>query len=156
MRIRSLDFEDGGRIPDVFTCDGEDTNFKLVFEEIPKYAGSLALVMDDPDSPRGDFTHWVLYNISPGILYVNSSTAPGVEGLNDFGRIGYGGPCPSEGTHRYRITLYALDGMLDLPRGASRNDLEKAAAGKVLETSVLTGTYGRHEKSYAGRPREFY
>ena len=110
MKITSSAFQEGGNIPSKFTCDGGDSSPPLQIAEIPSSAKSLALVVDDPDAPSGLFTHWIVWNISPqtnGIA--EGSTPKGVQGTNDFGKAGYGGPCPPSGTHRYYVKIFALD-----------------------------------------------
>ena len=113
MKLRSPEFENNQLIPARFTCEGEDINPALIIENIPSGAKSLALIMDDPDAAKGMWVHWVVYDI-PLILRVEENSIPGKEGSNDFGRKGYGGPCPFSGTHRYFFKLYALDAALNL------------------------------------------
>jgi len=148
--LRSASFSDGGSIPRQYTCDGADLSPQLAWQPAPAGSRSFALVMDDPDA-SSDFTHWLLWNLSPleRELAEGASTRGGlpagaVEGANDFGRRGYGGPCPPRGNpHRYFFTLYALDRRLDLPAGATRKQLETAMSGHVLAQGQIVGAYRR-------------
>ena len=142
--LKSAAFEDGDTIPQRFTCDGADEPPPLAWSGPPKGTASLALIMDDPDAPAGTFTHWMVYDIP-------ASTRQGVEASagrslrNDFGRSGYGGPCPppGHGPHRYFFTLYALDvATLDL-RNQNRAALERAIERHTLGTVRLMGRYER-------------
>jgi Raf kinase inhibitor-like YbhB/YbcL family protein len=151
LLITSSAFEGGGTIPTRYTCDGEDLSPPLSWSEPPAGTGSLVLLCDDPDAPAGTWDHWVLFNIpaTARSLPQNLPSAPvldgaGVHGANSWGRIGYGGPCPPEGTeHRYYFRLYALDISLDLDPGATRKDVEKALKGHILAQGQLVGQYGR-------------
>jgi hypothetical protein len=150
MKIASEAFEDGGHIPSKYTCDGDDVSPPLEWSDIPPGARTFALICDDPDAPKKDFTHWVLYDLPPGArtLPQHVSASPelpdgGRQGRNDFGKVGYGGPCPPSGRHRYRFTLYALDTELGVPPSSTRKEVEKAMQGHVLETALLTGVYTR-------------
>jgi len=144
MKIKSV-FDEGGRIPIKYTCDGMNINPPLEFLEVPKEAKSLALIVDDPDSPSGIFTHWIIWNLPPATRAIKESSVPSssVEGTNDFVRAGYGGPCPRSGTHRYMFRLFALDRLLNLPPGSEKDDFEKAMKGHVIQRAVLTGVYSR-------------
>lgn len=144
MKIESLDFKEGKPIPSEFTCDGANVSPALVFEDVPVEAKSLALIMDDPDAPMGTFVHWVVWNIPPGTKQISKGekiTYP--QGKTDFGKQGYGGPCPPSGTHRYFFKLYALDVVLDLEKGATKVDLEEAMKGHIVAEAKLMGTYQR-------------
>ena len=145
MEIKSLDFESGSNIPARFTCDGEGARPELKIEGAPIEAQSLALIVEDPDSPVGIFTHWILWNIPADAGSIAPDKLPdgSAEGTSDFGKIGYGGPCPNKGIHHYRFRLYALSAKLDLPATSSRTDLLLAMEGKVLAESELTGLYER-------------
>ena len=144
MKVTSSAFHEGGNIPSKFTCDGGDTSPPLQIAEIPSGAKSLALVVDDPDAPSGLFTHWMVWNISPQTNTVaEGSTPKGVHGTNDFGKSGYGGPCPPSGTHRYYFKIFALDRELDLPAGTKRSQLEAAMKGHVVGQGELMGRYSR-------------
>ncbi len=139
-------------IPPRFTCDGDDTSPALSWGDPPQGTQSFALIMDDPDAPVGVFTHWVIYNMGSGARGLPEGVekterpangAAGFQGRNDFGRTGYGGPCPPSGRHHYRFQLYALDGLIDLSPGASKQQLLDALTGHILATTTLTGTYQR-------------
>lgn len=145
MKIESPDFKEGEQIPKDFTCDGENISPGLVFKDVPGKAKSLALVMDDPDAPRGTFVHWLVWNIPPDVKGISKGEkVKYAQGKADFGRTGYGGPCPPSGAHRYFFKLYALDKMLDLKEGAGKTDLEKAMSGHIISEAKLMGTYQRY------------
>lgn len=144
MKITSSAFQEGGNIPSKFTCDGGDTTPPLQIAEVPSGAKSLALVVDDPDAPSGLFTHWMVWNISPQTSAIAEASAPkGIHGTNDFGKSGYGGPCPPSGTHRYYFKIFALDRELDLPPGTKRSQLDAAMKGHVVAQGELMGRYSR-------------
>jgi len=152
LKISSPVFENGGLIPVTYTCDGKNESPPLKFSEIPKGTQSLVLIMHDPDAPVGDFTHWLVYRIPPTVkglprnLPKKGILKNGIEqGLNDFGFVGYGGPCPPpwDKAHRYIFELYALDYMPKLKPGATRKEVEKALNGHVIEKATLTGKYKR-------------
>ncbi len=144
MRISSPAFKHEGKIPAKYTCDGDDVSPPLRFSEVPPEAKSLALVMDDPDAPSGTFDHWVVWNIRPEAKSVEEGEEPdGVQGMTDFRRKGYGGPCPPRGEHRYFFKLYALDAEVDIPDGAGKDDLERAMEGHVIDQATLVGKYKR-------------
>lgn len=143
ITVRSPAFASGGNIPAQFTCKGANTNPPLQFQGIPKEAKSLALIVDDPDAPGGLFTHWVIWNIDPATTQIaEKSLARGaVEGANDFGHRGYGGPCPPSGTHRYFFRLFALDRTLDVKAGAKRSALEHAMKDHTVGQGELMGRF---------------
>lgn len=145
MELKSPAFRQGGPIPSRYTCDGENVSPPLEWNGVPPEARAMALVVDDPDAPAKVWVHWVLYNLPPdaGSLPEGSRglEATGREGRNDFGDLGYGGPCPPRGRHRYRFRLYALDEHLDLGEGCTQSDLVAAMEGHVLAQAELTGTY---------------
>jgi Raf kinase inhibitor-like YbhB/YbcL family protein len=144
MKITSAAFQEGGKIPSKFTCDGGDSSPPLHIAEIPSSAKSLALIVDDPDAPSGLFTHWIVWNISPQTNEIAEGSAPkGVQGTSDFGKSGYGGPCPPSGTHRYYFKIFALDRELNLPSGTKRNQLDAAMKGHVVAQGDLMGRYSR-------------
>jgi Raf kinase inhibitor-like YbhB/YbcL family protein len=144
MKITSSAFQEGGNIPSKFTCDGGDSSPPLQIAEIPSGAKSLVLVVDDPDAPSGLFTHWIVWNISPQTNAIAEGSAPkGVQGTSDFGKSGYGGPCPPSGTHRYYFKIFALDRELNLPSGTKRNQLDAAMKGHVVTQGELMGRYSR-------------
>ncbi|MFH1783097.1 MAG: YbhB/YbcL family Raf kinase inhibitor-like protein [Candidatus Omnitrophota bacterium] len=140
MNIKSPDFDHNGLIPKRYTGQGEDINPALLIDGIPSNAKSLALIVDDPDTPMGTWVHWVVFNI-PIIAEIRENTIPGKQGINDFGKKNYGGPMPPSGTHRYFFKIYALDIMLDLEEGISKSALEKAMEGHVIATAELVGRY---------------
>jgi Raf kinase inhibitor-like YbhB/YbcL family protein len=147
MKIISSAFQEGGNIPSKFTCDGSDSSPPLRIAEIPSGAKSLALVVDDPDAPSGLFTHWIVWNISPQTNAIaEGSTPQGVQGTNDFGKSGYGGPCPPSGTHRYYFKIFALDRELNLPSGTKRNQLDAAMKGHVVAQGELMGRYAKQKR----------
>ncbi|MGD2175928.1 MAG: YbhB/YbcL family Raf kinase inhibitor-like protein [Candidatus Brocadiaceae bacterium] len=144
MELTSPAFQDGASIPPKHTCDGQDVSPPLSIAEVPEGTKALALVMDDPDAPGGTFDHWLVWNIPPDVERVPEATEPeGVQGRTDFGRMGYGGPCPPGGTHNYRFKLYALDEELDLAQGARKRDLQAAMEGHILAEALLQGSYSR-------------
>jgi Raf kinase inhibitor-like YbhB/YbcL family protein len=144
MKITSSAFQAGGNIPSKFTCDGGDTSPPLQIAEVPSGAKSLALVADDPDAPSGLFTHWMVWNISTQTNAIAEGSTPnGVRGTNDFGKSGYGAPCPPSGTHRYYFKIFALDRELDLPAGAKRSQLDAAMKGHVVAQGELIGRYSK-------------
>ena len=144
INITSPDFEHNKTIPVEFTCQGRDINPKLVIENIPGSTRSLALIVDDPDAPGGTWVHWLIYNIplpQSGDLVIKPNTVPGLEGLNDFGKINYGGPCPPSGTHRYFFKIYALDTVFNLKQGITKQELESAMNYHVIDSAELIGLY---------------
>src|SRR5438477_12023341 len=145
MKITSSAFQEGGNIPSKFSCDGADTSPPLQISDVPSGAKSLVLIVDDPDAPSGLFTHWMVWNISPQSSGVaeGSTPAKGMQGKNDFGKPGYGGPCPPSGTHRYYFKIFALDGELALSPGSKRAQLDAAIKGHVIAQGQLMGRYSR-------------
>jgi len=144
ITIRSPAFHQGGDMPAKFTCDGGDTSPPLQISGIPSDAKSLVLIADDPDAPNGVFTHWLVWNIPPQTNSLAEGSAPkGVQGTNDFGKSGYGSPCPPSGAHRYYFRVFALDRELALPPGAKRSQLEAALKGHVIGQGELMGRYAR-------------
>jgi Raf kinase inhibitor-like YbhB/YbcL family protein len=145
MKITTTVFQEGGNIPSKFTCDGADANPPLRFEGVPAEAKSLALIVDDPDAPGGLFTHWLVWNIDPKTTAVEENGAPSnsLQGKNDFGKSGYGGPCPPSGTHRYFFKIFALDRQLDLAAGSKRAQLDAQMRGHIIAQGELMGRYSR-------------
>lgn len=150
FRIYSPAFDDGEPIPLSYTCDGADISPALQWEGAPSETKSFALIVHDPDAPVGDWTHWVLYNIPPGRQSLPESfsfegkSPDGIQqGRNSWHQIKYGGPCPPSGTHRYFFTLYALDSLLELEVGASKQELMIAMQPHILAHTQLMGTYTR-------------
>jgi Raf kinase inhibitor-like YbhB/YbcL family protein len=150
IKITSTAFEQGGLIPAKYTCDGKDISPPLQWRGAAEDVKSYAIICDDPDAPMGTFVHWVLFNLPPRtnelaenipadkILFSGAR-----QGTNDFGRIGYGGPCPPSGTHRYFFRIYALDAEIDLPAGARKPQLLNAMQGHILTQGQLMGKYKR-------------
>jgi Raf kinase inhibitor-like YbhB/YbcL family protein len=147
MKITSSAFQEGGNIPSKFTCDGADTSPPLRIGGVPDGAKSLVLIVDDPDAPVGLFTHWIAWNIDPkgGEIAEGSAPANAVQGRNDFGKSGYGGPCPPGGTHRYFFRIYALDRELDLSAGSRRKQLENAMRSHIIGEGQLMARYSRRK-----------
>lgn len=148
MHLQSPAFFIGGYIPYKYTCDGENISPPISWELPPDGTTSFALIMEDHDAPNRHFTHWVAYDIPVNLRHLpegvaNQATLPngGVQGQNDFGQLGYGGPCPPNGTHRYFFKLHALDTLLALPAGASKADVMAAMEGHVLTAVELMGRY---------------
>ncbi len=142
MKLSSPAFFSNGSIPSRFTCQGADISPRLDIAAIPPRTESLALIVDDPDAPMGTWVHWVVFNI-PVVNVIEEGSVPGVEGINDFGRLHYGGPCPPSGTHRYFFKLYALDTRLDISPGIDKEGLEDAMRGHILAESQLIGLYSK-------------
>ena len=146
MKITSPAFQQGGNIPSKFSCDGGNTNPPLQLSDVPSGAKSLVLIVDDSDAPGGSFTHWAVWNVSPQTTAIaEGSTPKGVQGTNDFGKSGYGAPCPPSGAHRYYFKIFALDRQLDLSSGARRGQLDAAMKGHVVAEGELMGRYS-HKK----------
>jgi Raf kinase inhibitor-like YbhB/YbcL family protein len=143
ITLRSEAFEEGGPIPARFTCDGDDVSPPLSWDDPPTGTAGFVLVVDDPDA--GNFVHWVLANIPGDVrsLAEGRGDEGGVSGRNNFGRIGWGGPCPPSGEHRYRFNLYAIPSLLELARGASHPTVITAMHGEVLAQGQLTARYRR-------------
>ena len=149
--ISSTSFQNGKDIPKKFTCDGEDVSPALSWTDAPSGSNSFALIADDPDAPRGTWTHWVLFDLPStttslpqGVPKVGDVPAGGSQGVNDFSKIGYGGPCPPPGKpHRYFFKLYALDRKLNLKAGASKQEVEQSIQNHILSKAELMGKYGR-------------
>ena len=150
LEITSSAFSEGEMIPTGYTCDGPDVSPDLAWTGVPESTQSLALICDDPDAPMGTWVHWVLFNIPPGARGLPGEISPDAalengarHGTNDFGRLGYGGPCPPGGTHRYFFKLYALDTELDLASGITKAQLVEAMEGHILAEAQLMGKYKR-------------
>lgn len=140
LSVISTVFSHKGHIPPEYTCDGKDINPPLEINQIPEGTKSLALIMEDPDAPRGTFDHWIVWNISPNEAISEQSTV-GVSGINDFGKIGYGGPCPPSGVHRYFFKIFALDTKLDLVEGSDKTALLDAMSDHILAEGQIMGLY---------------
>lgn len=148
LTVTSTGYAHGTRIPDKYTCEGADVSPPVEIKGIPPNAKTWALIMDDPDAPRGTWTHWTVWSLPANLTKLpeaaNIRTLGGREGMTDSGRAQYHGPCPPPGTHRYFLKAYALNASLDLPSGAALRDLTKALTGKVLAWGELMGTYSRN------------
>ena len=150
IEVTSSSFGEGEMIPAKYTCEGQDISPPITWGDVPGETKSLALIADDPDAPGGTWVHWVVFNIPhtsnglPENLPARERLDNGVvHGINDFKKIGYGGPCPPSGTHRYYFKLYALSERLDLDPGATKQELLDAMEGKALAEGKLMGKYGR-------------
>ncbi len=151
MKIVSGDFEDGQAIPSKFTCDGESLSPALKFVDLPKEAKSLALIVDDPDAPSGAWVHWLVWNILPEKTEIKvGESGFGLSGANSYGHNFYDGPCPPasplggpSGIHRYFFKLYALNSLLQLPKGSTKDELLKSMQGHIKASTELMGRYSR-------------
>ena len=143
MKITSQAFTDGGKIPDKYTMYGDNVIPPLHLEDVPEKARSLALVVEDPDAPKGTFNHWILFNMDPRTRDIKENCVPvmATQGRNDFGEVEYDGPKPPSGEHRYFFKAYALDAMLPLTRGTRRQDLEREMKEHVLDSATLMAKY---------------
>lgn len=152
IKVTSPAFEDSAMIPSKYTCDGENISPQIDWSGIPDTAKSIALIADDPDAPRGTWVHWVVYNIPPetagfaeNVPRADTLENGAVHGTTDFGRKGYGGPCPPGGTHRYYFKVYALDTMLEFEGDIDKAMLVQAMEGHVLAEGALMGRYSRQK-----------
>ena len=153
--IGSPAFTGGGTIPKLYTCDGNDVSPPLTWSGVPEAARSLALICEDPDAPRGTWTHWVIFDIPTGVkglgegvpaqerVEVTAGGEAALQGKNDFKKVGYGGPCPPGGTHRYFFRIYALDTVLGSGPGTTWQELLRSIEGHVLAEGELMGRYSR-------------
>jgi Raf kinase inhibitor-like YbhB/YbcL family protein len=140
VKISSPVFKDGEKMPLRFSCEGENINPPLLLKNIPSGAKSLALIMEDPDAPKGTFDHWVMWNIKP-VQIIEEDSSPGIQGLNSRGGNQYIGPCPPYGTHRYHFEIFALDTKLPLDKNSGKAALKAAMEGHVLGHGEITGLY---------------
>jgi len=150
IKLTSKAFNEGAMIPAQYTCDGRDISPPLSWSEVPAGTNSFALICDDPDAPIGTWVHWVVYNIPNNVTSIPENVPPTktimgdiLQGMTDFRQVGYGGPCPPRGTHRYYFKIYALDKMLTLPAGVTKRELLKAMEGHILAEGQLMGRYKR-------------
>lgn len=150
FKIESSAFKEGEFIPSKFTCDGPNVSPPLNWNGAPLNTKSFALINDDPDAPAGDWVHWILYNIPPNTAGLKENISPdkklpdgSIHGKNDFKQLGYGGPCPPSGVHRYFFKIYALDTILKLEPGAVKKELLSAMEKHILAEGRLTGKYKR-------------
>jgi Raf kinase inhibitor-like YbhB/YbcL family protein len=150
MKLSSLAFKESAMIPPKYTCDDDDVSPPLEWSGVPEGTKTFALICDDPDAPMGTWVHWVIFNL-PGTGQSLKEGIPASEvfadgskqGRNDFHRIGYGGPCPPGGTHRYYFKIFALDCALNLKAGCTKAELLKAMEGHILSEGQLLGRYHR-------------
>lgn len=157
MQLMSSNFVQGAAIPMRFTCEGENVSPEFSWKEVPQQTRAFALIIHDPDAPRtGGFTHWVVYNIpgnkgSIGPEVPKQETIPGLgmQGKNDKGEIGYTGPCPPSGTHRYFVRLFALDSQMPIEARATHDELKNAMQGHILAEAELMGTYRKQSEKAA-------
>jgi hypothetical protein len=157
MRLTSTVIQQGSEIPAYYTSDGENISPELSWQDSPDKTQSFVLIVHDPDAPRpGGFTHWVLYNIPPATSHIDENISDderlaglGLQGKNDGGKIGYIGPAPPSGTHRYFFRLFAIDKMLDLAPGASHKEISAAIKGHILAQAELMGTYEKKSEQAA-------
>jgi Raf kinase inhibitor-like YbhB/YbcL family protein len=150
LTITSTAFDEGGMIPSQYTCDGAEISPPLSWSGVPEGTASLALISDDPDAPMGTWVHWVLFNVPADATSLPEKIPPdqtlsdgSLQGVNDSGKFGYGGPCPPGGTHRYYFKLYALDTLLALSERVTKQDLLDAMEGHILAEGQLMGRYQR-------------
>jgi len=150
MELSSQAFAPGAMVPAKYTCDGRNVSPPLMWKGLPEGTMSIALICDDPDAPAGTWVHWVYYDLALEIQELPEDIEPmgkpaagGTQGKNDFGNLGYGGPCPPSGTHRYFFKLYALDTELNLPQGSSKKELLDAMKGHILGQAEMIGRYKR-------------
>jgi Raf kinase inhibitor-like YbhB/YbcL family protein len=145
LSIASPKFPHNGMIPSKYTCDGADVSPPLTIGSIPEGTRSLALIVDDPDAPMGTWVHWLVWNIGADTKEIPENSVPrgALQGMNDFRKQAYGGPCPPSGTHRYFFKLYALDTVLALKVGATKARIEEAMKGHVLAQAEWIGLYRR-------------
>jgi Raf kinase inhibitor-like YbhB/YbcL family protein len=150
IKITSSAFAEGGMIPAKYTCDGADISPPLQWDAVPEGTKTVALISDDPDAPMGTWVHWVLFNLPPDVKELPENVPPdetlsngATQGTSSFQKIGYGGPCPPSGTHRYFFKLYALDAELDLDASANKARLIKAMEGHIIGKGQLMGKYKR-------------
>lgn len=148
--ISSTSFENEGNIPAKYTCEGEDVNPPLKVENIPEGTKTLAIIVEDPDAPKGIFDHWLAWNIPPENI-IEENRIPGISGTNGAGKTGYYGPCPPSGSHRYYFYVYALDASLDIVEGANKKTLQDAIKVHILAKGTLMGRYEKSGKSKQGR-----
>lgn len=139
LLVQSPAFKNKGNIPPRYTCEGENISPAIEVKNMPPETKTMAVIMEDPDAPKGLFTHWVIWNLPPGSIAEN--TQDGASGINSFGTTGYGGPCPPSGTHRYYFNVYALDMELSLAAGEGKNSLREMMEGHILASGELMGTY---------------
>lgn len=144
LSVKSPAFEANEYIPAQYTCEGTNINPEIEIGDIPDNARSLAIIMDDPDAPKGNFDHWIIWNI-PVTKKIAENSAPGVQGQNGKKENKYTGPCPPTGVHHYHFNVYALDTQLDLPAGSNKKALLNAMGGHVVAKGELVGLYRKKQ-----------
>jgi Raf kinase inhibitor-like YbhB/YbcL family protein len=157
LKVTSSAFQQGASIPSKYTCEGQDVSPPLAWSGLPNNTKSVAMIVDDPDAPdpakpQRVYVHWVVYNIPPQATTLDENASKSempsgaVQGMNDWGKAEYGGPCPPIGRHRYFFKLYALDTALTGLKDATKADLEKAMKGHIVDSGELMGTYQKAKK----------
>lgn len=145
LTLTSSAFKDNAPIPVMYSCKGKDISPPLQWSNIPEKTQSFVLICDDPDAPVGNWDHWLTFNIPASttsfVEHIQQYPEGSLSGKNSWGRLGYGGPCPPSGTHRYFFKLYALDSLLSLPEGATKTMIEKAMQGHIIEQTQLMGKF---------------
>ena len=151
IKLTSSAFKDGDMMPKRYTCDGEEFSPPLEWSNLPEGTKTIAIINDDPDAPMGTWVHWVIFNIPPGLKGLPENVPAvkvldngAIQGVNSSHTIGYSGPCPPSGTHRYYFKIYALDTDLKLKPGVAKKDLLEAMEGRVLGEGQLMGKYVRN------------
>jgi Raf kinase inhibitor-like YbhB/YbcL family protein len=145
LLISSPAFENEGDIPSKYTCDGEDINPQLTVDNIPENTKTLAIIVEDPDAPKGTFDHWLVWNVPPESI-IEENRIPGISGTNGAGKTGYYGPCPPSGTHRYYFHVFALDSSLDLQGGTDKKTLQNTMEPHIVAKGTLMGRYKKAAK----------
>jgi Raf kinase inhibitor-like YbhB/YbcL family protein len=145
MKIESDIFSNNGKIPALYTCDGKGTQVPLKISNVPEEAKNLALIVDDPDAPNGDFVHWIIWNIDPKIFIIENGSIPlgAIEGYTSLNKPGWVAPCPPSGIHHYNFKLYALDVMFSISEFSDKKALLHAMDGHIIENATLVGLYER-------------
>ncbi|MCX6151008.1 MAG: YbhB/YbcL family Raf kinase inhibitor-like protein [Ignavibacteriales bacterium] len=153
IKVTSSAFKEGEMIPSKYTCDGKNVSPPITWRTEAKGIKSFSLISDDPDAPSGDWVHWVVFNIPPSIFALREETSANrnlpdeaLMGTNNFHTITYGGPCPPSGIHHYYFKIYALDVVLHLKAGATKNELLDAMKGHILAQGQLMGKYKRQKQ----------
>lgn len=144
MKISSPAFKDGGNIPVKYTCEGDNINPEIDIERIPDGTQSLVLIVEDPDAPKGTWTHWILYNIPANTNVISEDTSPGKQGISTSKQKSYVGPCPpGKENHRYYFRLYALDTKIEQRDGITREQIDREIVEHVIDTAEIMGHYSR-------------
>lgn len=146
IHVSSKAFDEAGFIPAKYTCDGINISPPIDLDGIPKETKSLAIIVDDPDAPVASWTHWLVWNI-PVTHQLLEGVIHGIQGINDFQKNSYSGPCPPSSTHRYFFKVYALDAILDLPPTTKKIELERAMSTQIIGFGELMGMYSRTKQN---------